>query len=53
MTLWLQILILVVYTVVLYTVAFTRGYKACYGEYEELIELFEGDDGEEEGKQQD
>jgi len=39
--------------VVLYTVAFTRGYKACYGEYEELIELFEGDDGEEEGKQQD
>ena len=49
MNLWLQILILAAYTVVLYTVAFTRGYRACYWEYEDVIELFGGDDdGEEE-----
>ena len=47
MPVWSQIVLIVVYTVLLYTFAFVRGYKACYGEYEELIELFEGDEEEE------
>jgi len=50
---WLQILCLIIYTVLLYWYAYKHGWGACYWKYEEVIELFEGDDGEEEGKQQD
>ena len=44
MPLFLEIVLGIVYTVILYWWAFRHGYRACYLEYEDLIELFDGDE---------
>ena len=44
MPLWLEIVLGIVYTVILYWWAFRHGYRMCYFKYEDLIELFEDED---------